>query len=289
MSKLASAVKNILSLLGQDLINTLHFFDRHDPDPRVRELAQNLKKEGIIRLPNFLAPATCDAIREKAELLVAPYDSPTGLESGAFVNIRGAGKGANSDSGMIDVFHADKAIPEIGEIDDSLIQKILDSTSGQRVVKTRSHTYINKGIENTRSYHVDALQPVIYKAFIYLTDVPDLSYGPYSLVKRSQRFSGHVYRNLLRNLFISKNHITDMPLYDEKQVNHCTGKKGDLILSNQSAIHRGMPQDPDKKRVAIVLSYMVVSKLSYLHKSAKKELREAEERMEKEKVVLEKK
>jgi hypothetical protein len=43
-------------------------------------------------------------------------------------------------------------------------------------------------------------------------------------------------------------------------------------MSNQNAIHRGMPQDKGKKRVAIIFSFMIKSKLSYMHKAAKKNL-----------------
>jgi hypothetical protein len=36
-----------------------------------------------------------------------------------------------------------------------------------------------------------------------------------------------------------------------------------LILSNQNGIHRGHPQLGDKKRVALIFSFIVKSKLSY--------------------------
>ena len=67
-----------------------------------------------------------------------------------------------------------------------------------------------------------------------------------------------------------------MPLYNKKKIVNAIGNKGTLILSNQNAIHRGLPQQKNRKRIALVLHYMVISRLSYLHKTAKKNLRNVE-------------
>ena len=63
-----------------------------------------------------------------------------------------------------------------------------------------------------------------------------------------------------------------MPFYNKNMVFSAIGKKGDLILSSQNGIHRGLPQKEGRKRVVLVLSFMIKSKLTYLHKSAKKDL-----------------
>jgi hypothetical protein len=61
-----------------------------------------------------------------------------------------------------------------------------------------------------------------------------------------------------------------MPLYSSKAKVDCLGKKGTLILSNQNGIHRGLAQEPDKTRVALVFNFMVVSRWSYLHNTSRK-------------------
>ena len=91
----------------------------------------------------------------------------------------------SADSGMLDIFFVDRLIPEISNIKQNDIIKILENTTGQKVVPLKTNAYLNDSIKNTRMYHIDNAQPVIYKAFIYLSDVPDLSYGPYSFVKKN--------------------------------------------------------------------------------------------------------
>ena len=150
--------------------------------------------------------------------------------------------------------------------------KILENTTGQKVVPLKTNAYINDSIKNTRMYHIDNAQPVIYKAFIYLSNVPDLSYGPYSFVKKTHSLSLYPYINLFKNLFVKKHASTDMSFYNKKMVFSGIGKKGDLILSSQNGIHRGLPQKEGRQRVVLVLSFMIKSKLTYLHKSAKKDL-----------------
>ena len=173
---------------------------------------------------------------------------------------------------MLDIFFIERSIKSIESIDQKNLIRILKSACQQEIVPLRTNAYLNDGVQNTRGYHIDNTQPIIYKALIYLTNVPDKSYGPYSCVKRSHRFSFYVYLNIIRNLFIKKNGSTDTPLHNKKLIIHCLGKKGTLILSNQNAIHRGLPQEIGKKRIALILNFLVYSKLSYIHKSAKKDL-----------------
>ncbi|MEM1319496.1 MAG: hypothetical protein AAGG75_04525 [Bacteroidota bacterium] len=273
MKKLKVALSNFASLLGQDFINLLHLFDGYGKDDQVNTYAKELRETGIIRIDNFLPRELCDQIAQQIETITSQHNGSTELSSGAYLNFRNENKSGGSDKGMVDIFNIDYAIDDIGDIDFSLVEDILEVTTKQKIVHYRKNAYVNRGVKGTRGYHVDNVQPVLFKAFVYLTDVPDLSYGPYSFVKRSHRFSRSVYYNIFRNLFVSSANNTDMPVYDENQVYSAIGKKGSLIISNQNAIHRGMPQEEGKTRIVLILNYMVLSKLSYLHKSAKENLK----------------
>ena len=44
--------------------------------------------------------------------------------------------------------------------------------------------------------------------------------------------------------------------YDKKKLWPVVSKKGTLILSDQTGIHRGLPQQNGKLRVALVLNYI---------------------------------
>ena len=81
---------------------------------------------------------------------------------------------------------------------------------------------------------------------------------------------------MFKNLLSKKRKSTDMTIYNKKNIFNATGKRGDLILSSQNGIHRGLPQKEGKERVVLVLSFMIKSKLTYLHKSAKKNLQQIE-------------
>ncbi len=273
MKKLIVTIQNLVSILAQDFINFIHLFDGYGSNDKVNAYAKTLRKESIITIPNFMTEAECEAIKKKVEALIKPYDKTTTLPSGTVVRIRGENKEGASDGGMLDVFYLDKTLPEVANIDDSMLQEIVETTTKQKVVHYRRNAYINKEILNTRGYHIDNTQPIIFKAFIYLTDVTDTSFGPYSLIKGSHRFSPYIYLNFVRNLF-SKRVSTDMPLNNQSKAYHAIGKKGTLILSNQNAIHRGLPQAPGKTRMALVFNYMVISKLSYLHQAAKDDLKQ---------------
>lgn len=266
-------IKNTLSLILQDFINLVHVFDTSSSNnAKDKELSKTLKKEGIIEIPNYIEPALCDSL--KATLFDLISESQT---ENVHVNYRNKDNLDGSDSGMIDIFHVDQHIDLEKKINIDYLANILQDTLKQEITFFRANAYINNSVQGTRCYHVDNIQPVIYKAFIYLTDVPSIKYGPYSFVKRSHRFSGYVYLNLLKNLFQKNNRSPDMTIVKKKNIKNCIAEKGTLILSSQNGIHRGLPQEKGKERVALIMNFMVRSKLSHIHATAKKNLESTKE------------
>ena len=270
--KAITTAKDFVSLLWQDFINFIHLFDGHSKDPEIRPHSKALRKNGIITIPNYISPEFCDQLKDELEGLVAEQPTSTELPNGTRFSYRSEFDENGSDHGMLDIFFIEQSMKAIGKIDQEKMARIVESATNQEVIPLRVNAYVNDSVQGTRGFHIDNTQPVVYKAFIYLKDVPDLSYGPYTFVSGSQRFSPYVYLNILKNLFVKKNHSTDITFYNKKRSRPYTGSKGTLILSHQNAIHRGMPQEKGKKRMALVFSFMVHSKLSYLHSSAKQNI-----------------
>jgi len=273
MKKLKESALNIISLMWQDMINLKHLLDGYGKDREVAVHARQLRKKGITVIENFIDKNSIGMIKRRLEDLIKDVSAPLRMDNGTYIHIRGHSSETNADHGMIDVFNVDNSIHEVNAIDTSLLTDIIKKASGQKVKPIRKNAYINRNIKQTRIYHVDNVQPVIYKGFLYLTDVTADEYGPYSLVTGSHRFSPYVYWNLFRNLFLKDYRSTDMPHYRTKKVIAAYGDAGALVLSNQNAIHRGLPQGEGKERIALIFNFLVISRASYFSKSFKNHLR----------------
>jgi len=273
-------IKNIISLLWQDLINLIYIFSKKEGSEEIIDYSKNLKKEGIIRMQNYIAPSFADYLKQELKDLAQKNPKSVDLENGTKFNYRNQNDPNGSDSGMLDIFFAENLIPEISDINQGKLIQILRNVTGQEIIPLRANAYLNNGIKNTRTYHIDNTQPVIYKAFIYLSDVPDISYGPYSFIRRSHRFSCYTYLNLFINIF-KTTPSTTMTIYRNSRIEDAIGGKGDLILSNQNGMHRGLPQKEGNERVALIFSFMVKSRLSYIHKSAKENIDKSKTRASK--------
>ena len=266
MSKVSNTFKNIFSLLLQDLINLKHY--RNYKKTGININSEELNKIGYTILKNRFQETECDNLYDQIISLVEQYKITTKLSNGTRIEYRGSNNGP--DKGMIDIYNIEKSI--CLNLNFEEIEKTVKSTSTDEIYFTNIHAYINRSVERTRIFHIDNCQPVVYKAFIYLTNVNSIEYGPYSFIKGTHRFSLPVYYNLIRNLFLKNYRSTDMLIYKKKQEIIGMGNKGTVIISNQNGIHRGYPQAKGKERVALVLTYMVVSKLNYIHSTAKEAL-----------------
>lgn len=267
-----NGIKNTLSLCLQDFINLIHINPKKKGSSEIINLSKELQKEGIIKINQYISPVFADELREEIEDLAHKTLFPLNWRTGPNFNYRNQEKTDGPDSGMLDIFFIKNTIQKISNINQEKIIEILRNATGQEIIPFRANAYLNKGVKNTRGYHIDNCQPVIYKAFIYLSEVPNVSYGPYSFVRRTHRFSFYTYMNLFKNIFSKKYHSSDMTIYQKSRILNAIGKKGDLILSSQNGIHRGLPQQDGKKRVALILNFMIKSRLSYMHTTAKENI-----------------
>ena len=110
--------------------------------------------------------------------------------------------------------------------------------------------YINHSVIKTNGFHVDSNYRSI-KAFLYLTDVNNLEDGPYTFVKGTHLNHDQIYKKINTKMIGTK----EAPFLDLQNVVPILGKKGTLIISDQSGIHRGIPQIKGATREVLVMRY----------------------------------
>lgn len=164
-------------------------------------------------------------------------------------------KSRDGDEGMIDLWNYDQKMSEetkslLNKINTHVI-KILKEAYPDAGYELKTHNvYINKSVTDTRGIHADSdFFPSRIKSFVYLTDVPDNSYGPFSYIKKSHTGSGIKYH---RKYDI----VEPLTKQDKENYEIYTGiNKGDVVIAAVSGAHRGIPQEQGKLRIAIVSSY----------------------------------
>lgn len=174
--------------------------------------------------------------------------------SSFLINIRNAG-----DKGMIDLFNLDKVLSEninnkVYELlSDELLKDLLAMKLNKEQKSISLNAYLNKGIKNTRGFHVDAFYPVI-KVMTYLTDVNCLSDGPYCYVCKSHNEKSLIQENK-KISYLYTGEYTDTPLINISHITPILGEAGTMIFSDQAGHHRGLPQGANNKRAVLVAKY----------------------------------
>lgn len=224
-------------------------------------ISKKLRRDGIFVMKDYLEPNRCDDFKYKIDSRLS--DGIKTSEPGmGYSDLANAGepivseRSGDRDHGMLDIFNMDLAIPELKDLkEDEFIQKVISEAAEEPYTADNLNIYVNRSVTNTRDYHADTYSGK-YKAFVYLTDVPDSSYGPFSYVRGSHQPSK--IRRRFRS-FIN-NRVRDVPstnavLYNSSNVEVCTAPKGTLIVANQAGLHRGMPQEEGKERMLVSISY----------------------------------
>ena len=227
----------------------------------------SLLENGFVVIENYLSAEECDKFRMQIENLLAENPEKNGkfntdtidtkLSSGTIIQVRQSNDGRNAyDTGMIDIKNIDYSFPDLNKIrHDETILKIVRTASGQASIKSGNfNSYVNKGIANTRCYHIDSLAIPQFKAFVYLTDVVNETYGPYSFVSKTHRFSFTKYINIVNN-YVKGQPITDMRIHSKRKAIKFVASKGTLIIANQNGFHRGIPQEKNKERMILVNNF----------------------------------
>lgn len=140
-----------------------------------------------------------------------------------------------NDVGMIDIYNADKLIPEIFKyFDISLFLTILNKLTGNKWKLVRTNIQLCTNVNNPNSYHFDTSEKCI-KVNIFLSDVQSIDDGPI------------VYINETHNV---KNDIKN------ENIKTYLGNKGDVVISFQNGFHRKLPQKNNNTIGYIVFNFI---------------------------------
>ena len=232
----------------------------HD-DADVANYADTLAEDGIVTVEGYLDADTCDDLRLEIETLLERPDLARTRPDDDYEDHIARGepvlkeRSGEWDDGMLELFNTHLAVPEVERIEeDAFVNDIIDAAAGEPYSPDTLNTYVNRSITETRGYHADTYGGK-FKSFVYLSDVPDESFGPFSYVPGS-----HEPGRIRRKLTTLVNRVRDRPatdavFADTEDAITCTAPKGTLVIANQAGLHRGMPQEPGRERVLVTTSY----------------------------------
>ena len=235
-------------------------------------IVPSLNQDGCYSTLNFLNSKKCEIIKNESLSLLNSLDLSLTKEYKNFMvgnnsksrELQGAlgsyskpviiTRGCSDyDMGLVDIFNAHKLISSIPYKElNEFVQKLFINV-GYKGAKSECSIYWNDGVKKIRGYHRDApgiwqSSKRLFKLFIYLTDVPNISYGPYSYIPKTHDAPGS---SLFANQIIGN--YTDPNEYDlDLNPKIFLGKAGTMIISNQAGFHRGLPQEENKKRMILV-------------------------------------
>jgi len=164
-----------------------------------------------------------------------------------------------ADLGMVDIFNFDRLFGSQGHqlkaaLAEPIVQQLF-SESGMKWRPRNLNVYVNRSVIKTRGFHVDSYGSRQIKAFIYLTNVFELSCGPYTYVLGSHRSDAFQRANIALTSMGPPFGSTDVLFVDANKVMPFLARAGTLIVSDQSGAHRGYPQDAAASRVIAVLNF----------------------------------
>ena len=243
-----------------------------------------LRRQGVLVVRQAVTPQALEAINAELNQLLLQLDAgqTKQLASNAILNLpnkrrvkgyenfvdaeqavinhrvkRPDGR-SGSDAGMVDIFHPERLSEAMANavtscLHERLISRLLLAAAWLPMRVKCRNLYVNRGVQDTRGYHCDGRSQK-FKSFVFLTDVRDLSDGPYCYVpathrdrrpwKRSRQFNAA--HGLNRHEYSQLQGLDALPLL---------AKAGDMVISSQRGAHRGHPQHPDAGRAVLVNMY----------------------------------
>lgn len=227
-----------------------------DPEQHVAEL----REDGITIIEGYLDDDVADELYEKITRSLESNEFADGDDYNGYHEMANADKPVanertGTDEGMTDIFNMDRVVDDIRSIKtDSQIKGIINAASGAEWEPTNINTYVRRSVTNSTWYHADSYSK--FKSFVYLTDIPDESYGPFSYIKGSHDVSvAEKFATVFLNRIKGQNGAAHAVVPDPTEAIRATAPKGTLIIANQAGYHRGHPQAEGRERILLTTSY----------------------------------
>lgn len=269
-----NTLKYIVSLSEEEIKKRIKSvtFSKPSNSDSLTDIRNMLKKEGIVIIPGVLDENEINEARNIIHEILKDVNNknPSGIGhenenyivcekeilGNSYYDLSDYSKPAivvrqGSDQGMIDIFNVDRLLEAIGKtlnnfFNSEWLLNVINFTN-EKINPKNLNLYVNNSITKTRGFHVDSYYRSM-KVFIYLTDVNCLDDGPYCFVKGT-----HVDNPLRKlNMIIGDK---EAPLIDPLKIIPVFGKRGTLIISDQSGVHRGFPQSKGSLRELFVMRY----------------------------------
>ena len=246
--------------------------------------AWTLRRHGVLVLRAAVAPERLQAINTEVDQLLDGIERSEGpdLTCNAILNLpdkrsikgydnfvdaeravinyrvkRPDGR-SGSDAGMVDIFHPERLSGSMatlveGCLHERLIARLLLAASWLPMRVKCRNLYVNRGVQDTRGYHCDGRSQK-FKSFVFLSDVRDLSDGPYCYVPTTHRDRRAWKRSKQFNALngCNRHEYTQLQGY---QALPMLAQAGDMVISSQRGAHRGHPQHPEARRSVLVNMY----------------------------------
>ena len=141
------------------------------------------------------------------------------------------------------------------ELTESNLFKQLSYIYNIKLSDVEFHVYATKNCTQPRGWHLDGSS---LKLFTYLSDV-NVNHGPYAYQLGSHRYYCMSFTEQSQRDEIRADHKARVSnkFYNKRDVLICTGKYGTSFLSDQSGIHRGLPQALGSQRYVLVAQFKV--------------------------------
>jgi len=202
-----------------------------------------LHKYGILVLENYISPAKCKQLIDEIEGMIQ-------LE--VLINY------APED---VRIFHSERLSPDIERFfSDICLQKIASSYIGLSMVNRGCLANIvhpsSLDIGSGGSWHRDSNFPQ-FKTLVYLSDVPDESFGAFQYIPNTHRFSYKFLEALWGTRQIENTRWTNDEVhtqYPSSQTCSVTGEAGTLVLFDTSLLHHGAPNSGPQRQPRYALT-----------------------------------
>ena len=161
-----------------------------------------------------------------------------------------------SDYGFIELCNPDKLPIDSKYFIDSKHIKNYLKILGIDIRPNYISYYIYNNINLPRRLHHDTNYNS-YKIFVALSDIKDISYGPYVFVKKSHRNMLYKISDLISYLGILKTggDAYDAAWIDSKNLFIPYLKRGEAIVTNQKGIHGDLPSSSSRSKILLAICF----------------------------------
>lgn len=140
------------------------------------------------------------------------------------------------------------------ELTRSELYHYLSKIYNAHLLNIEFHVYSTRDCVNPRGWHLDGST---LKLFTYLTDVT-INDGPYAYQLGSHRHYSASFKEIKYNgIEATREHKLQVcqDFFNEKNTLTCSGNFGTSFISDQSGIHRGLPQSKGRERHVLVVQF----------------------------------